>query len=118
MQGIIFKKIIHTIYGEVNNVFTVYIKGGGQPRSQALCSWEARAKSLGTRLGGRGCEYNKTEICKMEASRFVKVTDKEISELKINSVPKNTKDLCKNTQTIIRLRLGDYQGIFTLTSSR
>ena len=68
--------------------------------------------------GGGGCEYNKTEICKMEASRFVKVTDKEISELKINSVPKNTKDLCKNTQTIIRLRLGDYQGIFTLTSSR
>ena len=93
MQGIIFKKIIHTIYGEVNNVFTVYIKGGG-------------------------CEYNKTEICKMAASRFVKVTDKEISELKINSVPKNTKDLCKNTQTIIRLRLGDYQGIFTSTSSR
>jgi hypothetical protein len=69
VQGIIFKKIIHTIYGEVNNVFTVYIKGG--------------------------CEYNKTEICKMAASRFVKVTDKEISELKINSVPKNTKDLCK-----------------------
>ena len=76
----------------------------------------------GNEVGGGGgggvCEYNKTEICKMEASRFVKVTDKEISELKINSVPKNTKDLCKNTQTIIRLRLGDYQGIFTLTSSR
>jgi hypothetical protein len=41
----------------------------------------------------------------MVASRFVEVTDKEISEIKINSVPKYTKDLCK---TIIRLRLGDY----------
>jgi hypothetical protein len=98
VQGIIFKKIIHTIYGEVNNVFKR--------------AWE---RGWG---GGGGGEKNKTEICKMAASRFVKVTDKEISELKINSVPKNTKDLCKNTQTIIRLRLGDYQGIFTLTSSR
>jgi hypothetical protein len=51
-------------------------------------------------------EYNKTEIFEMAASRFVEVTDKEISEIKINSVPKNTKDLCKNTKTIIRLRLG------------
>jgi hypothetical protein len=47
-----------------------------------------------------------------------KFTDKEISEIKINSVPNNTKDLCKNTKTIIRLRLGDYRGIFTSTSSR
>ena len=54
----------------------------------------------------------------MAASRFVEVTDKEISEIKINSVPKNTKDLCKNTKTIIRLRLDDYRGIFTSTSSR
>ena len=38
---------------------------------------------------------------------FVEVTDKEISEIKINSVPKNTKNMCKNT------RLGDYRGIFT-----
>jgi hypothetical protein len=38
-------------------------------------------------------EYNKTEIFKMVASRFVEVTDKEISEIKINLVPKNTKDL-------------------------
>ena len=52
----------------------------------------------------------------MAACRFVEVTDKEISE--INSVPKNTKDLCKNTKTIIRLRLGDYRGIFTSTWSR
>jgi hypothetical protein len=38
----------------------------------------------------------------MEASRFVElVADKEMSEIKINSVPKNTKDLCKNTKTII-----------------
>ena len=32
----------------------------------------------------------------MAASRFVEVTDKEIREIKINSVPKNTKDWCKN----------------------
>ena len=31
-------------------------------------------------------------------SRFVEVTDKEKSEIKINSVQKNTKDLCKNTK--------------------
>ena len=53
----------------------------------------------------------------MAASHFVEVTDKEISEIKINSVPKNTKDLCKNTKTIIRLRLGDYRGIFTSPSA-
>jgi hypothetical protein len=44
----------------------------------------------------------------MAASRFVEVTDGKIDEIKINSVPKNTKDLCKNTKTIIRLRLGDF----------
>jgi mRNA-degrading endonuclease RelE of RelBE toxin-antitoxin system len=49
----------------------------------------------------------------MAACYFVEITDKQISEIKINSVPKNTKDLCKNTKTIIRLRLGDYRGIFT-----
>jgi tRNA U34 2-thiouridine synthase MnmA/TrmU len=38
-------------------------------------------------------EYNKTEICKMAASHFVEVTDKEISEIKINSVPKKHKRL-------------------------
>ena len=38
---------------------------------------------------------NKSEICKMAASRLVEVTAKEISEIKINSVPKNTKGLCK-----------------------
>jgi hypothetical protein len=54
----------------------------------------------------------------MAASRFVEVTDKEVRAIKINSVPENTKDLCKNTKTIIRLRLGDYWGIFTSTSSR
>ena len=37
----------------------------------------------------------------MAASRFAEVTDKEISEIKINSVPKN---LCKNT----KIRLGEY----------
>jgi hypothetical protein len=30
----------------------------------------------------------------MAASCFVEVTDKEISEIKINSVPKGTKDFC------------------------
>jgi hypothetical protein len=59
----------------------------------------------------------KPKFSKWWPSRFVEVTDKEISEIKINSVPKNTKDLCKNTKTIIRLWLGDYQGIFTSTSS-
>jgi hypothetical protein len=55
----------------------------------------------------------------MAASRFVEVYyNKEISEIKINSVPNNTKDLCKNTKTIILLRLGDYREIFTSTSSR
>ena len=49
----------------------------------------------------------------MAASRFVEVSDKEISEIKINSVLKNTKGLCKNTKTIVRLRLSDYRGIFT-----
>jgi hypothetical protein len=54
----------------------------------------------------------------MAASRFVEVTDKEISEIKINSVPKSTKDLSKNTKTIIRLRFDDYREIFTSTSPR
>ena len=61
-------------------------------------------------------EYNSKN--KMATSRFVEIMDKEISEIKINSVPKNTKDLCKMTKTIIRLRLGDYREIFTSTSSR
>jgi mRNA-degrading endonuclease RelE of RelBE toxin-antitoxin system len=54
----------------------------------------------------------------MAASRFVEVSDKEISEIKMNSDQKTQKNLCKNTKTIIRLRLGDYRGIFTSTSSR
>ena len=49
----------------------------------------------------------------MAASRFVEVSDKEISEIEINSVLKNTKGLCKNTKTILRLRLSYYRGIFT-----
>jgi mRNA-degrading endonuclease RelE of RelBE toxin-antitoxin system len=63
-------------------------------------------------------EYNKTENCKIAVSNLWKFTDKEIREIKINSVPNNTKDLCRNTKTIIRLRLGDYRGVFTSTSSR
>jgi hypothetical protein len=33
----------------------------------------------------------KPKFAKMAASRFVEVTDKEISEIKINSVPKNKR---------------------------
>jgi hypothetical protein len=40
-------------------------------------------------------EYNKIEIFKMAASHFVEVTDKEISEIKINSVPRN-----RNTKSV------------------
>jgi mRNA-degrading endonuclease RelE of RelBE toxin-antitoxin system len=54
----------------------------------------------------------------MAASCFVEVSDKEISEIKMNSHQKTQNNLCKNTKTIIRLRLGDYRGIFTSTSSR
>jgi hypothetical protein len=55
----------------------------------------------------------------MAASRFVEaVNDKEISEIKMNSDLKNTKkNLCKNTKTIIRLRLRDYRGILTIFTS-
>jgi hypothetical protein len=49
----------------------------------------------------------------MAASRFVEVSDKEISEIKMNSYQKNTKKLPQKN-----LRLGDYRGIFTSTSSR
>jgi hypothetical protein len=35
----------------------------------------------------------KPKFAKIAASRFVEVTDIEISEIKINSVQKNTKDL-------------------------
>jgi hypothetical protein len=38
-------------------------------------------------------EYNKIEIFKMAASRSVEVSDKEISEIKMNSDQKNTKKL-------------------------
>jgi hypothetical protein len=38
-------------------------------------------------------EYNKIEIFKMAASRFIEVSDKEISEIKMNSDQKNTKKL-------------------------
>jgi hypothetical protein len=37
----------------------------------------------------------------MAASRFVEVSDKETSEIKMTSDQKN---LCKNTKTIIRFR--------------
>jgi hypothetical protein len=44
----------------------------------------------------------------MAAGRSVDVIDKEISEIKINSVRKNTKELCKNT-----IRRGEYSPIIT-----
>jgi hypothetical protein len=49
----------------------------------------------------------------MASSRSVEVTDKEISQIKRNLVPKNTKDLYKSTKTIIRLRLGDIIGKYS-----
>jgi hypothetical protein len=59
--------------------------------------------------------HNKTEISKMAASRFLELTDKEISEIKINSVPKNTKEykskIQKTYAKIPRLRLGEYLAI-------
>ena len=56
------------------------------------------------------------EICKIAARRFVKVTDKEISEFKIISVQRKHKRLngLKNTKTIIHQWPGDYCGIFLL----
>jgi hypothetical protein len=49
----------------------------------------------------------------MAASRFVEVTNKEISEIKINSVPKKpTKDVCKTRDVCeAKLVLGDYQDV-------
>jgi hypothetical protein len=58
----------------------------------------------------------------MAASRFVKVTDKEISEIKINSVQRKHKDLMskKMLKKLFAkgLRRGDYWRIFTSASSR
>jgi hypothetical protein len=39
----------------------------------------------------------------MAASRFVEVIDKEISEIKINSVSKNTKDKVKKHKRYINI---------------
>jgi hypothetical protein len=63
---------------------------------------------------------NKIEIFKMAASLFVEVSDKEISEIKMNSDQKNTKKTCAKIlkQLFASCRLGDYRGIFTSTSSR
>ena len=45
----------------------------------------------------------------MAASRFVEVTDKEISNIKINSVPKNMKNLCENTKNIYTEFLSNFE---------
>jgi hypothetical protein len=47
----------------------------------------------------------KPKFAKWRLAVLWKLLIKKLSEIKINSVPKNTKG-CKNTKTIIRLRLG------------
>jgi hypothetical protein len=62
----------------------------------------------------------------MAASRYVEVTDKEISEIKINSIPKTQKTCVKILKQLFasglviiigeyspRLRLGEYSPIIT-----
>jgi hypothetical protein len=65
----------------------------------------------------------------MAASRFVEVTDKEISEIKTNLVPKTQKSWVKMLKQLFtagsviireyspRLRLGEYSPIITLPSA-
>jgi hypothetical protein len=65
----------------------------------------------------------------MAASRFVGVTDKEISEIKINSLPKTQKTCVKILKQLFasgsviigeyspRLRLGEYSPIITSPSA-
>ena len=66
----------------------------------------------------------------MAASRFVEVTDKEISEIKINSVPKTQKTCVKILKQLFasgsviigeyspRFRLGEYSPIITSPSAK
>ena len=70
-----------------------------------------------------------TNIFKMAASRFVEVTDKEISEIKINSVSKTQKTCVKILKQLFasgsviigkyspRLHLGEYSPIITSPSA-
>jgi hypothetical protein len=44
----------------------------------------------------------------MATNRFVEITDREIREIKINWVPKNAKDLCKNNMNIKELTCKEY----------
>ena len=53
----------------------------------------------------------------MAANRFVELTDEEINCFKENAYFSNGH-LCNYIKTIIHLRLGEYQWIKTLTSSR
>jgi hypothetical protein len=65
----------------------------------------------------------------MAASRFLEVTDKEISEIKINSVPKTQKTCVKILKKLFasgsviigeyspRLRLGEYSPIIASPSA-
>ena len=75
-------------------------------------------------------EYNKIEIFKMAASRFVEVSNKEISQIKMNSDQKNTKKTCAKIlkqlfasgSVIIgeyspRLHLSEYSPIITSPSA-
>jgi hypothetical protein len=66
---------------------------------------------------------------KMAASRFVEVSDKEVSEIKMNSDQKNTKKLAKILKQLFasgsviigeyspRLRLDEYSPIITSPSA-
>ena len=47
----------------------------------------------------------------MVTSRFVQITDKEINEIKINSISKNTKDATK-----LRVKLFEGTGIYFIFS--
>jgi hypothetical protein len=49
----------------------------------------------------------KTIVNKMATGRLCEITNKEISEIKINSVPKRHKRR-ESTKTIIRLLFGEY----------
>ena len=46
----------------------------------------------------------------MATSRFVQITDKEVNEIKVNSIPKNTKDPTK-------LRVKLFQGSLYISFS-
>jgi hypothetical protein len=91
----ILKVLFYYSYLRDNRLWIKYISIFAQvniKKSYTLIGQIWRNKRLYSPTG----EYNKTE------------NDKEISENKFSI--KKHKSLCKNTKTIIRLRLGDYWG--------